>query len=375
MSGSKEKGSKKKAKQATGRRAAAKPRKAKAKKKIVGPSSPAKRPPRSEAFRDQLGSMETFLDEALREAGGGDEIAADDGPLLRAAEGFLDAYARLGRTLEESSVADVLSSVGDRMRGDSSDFGYDAELEKALHPLLGFLYQRWWRVEAVGVDLIPREGPVVLVANHSGSVFAYDGAMLRMALLEHHPTKRTVRPLLDASVTDLPVLGDVMARCGGVEATPDNADALLDREEVIACFPEAGGGFSRSFRHRYELGVFEDATFLRAAVRAGAPVLPVAVIGAEEVHPALGRLDGLARRLGMPTLPLTPTFPWLGVGGLLPLPSRWRIEVGRPIRGLDRLNAEALDDPRHCAKVVKRVRGRVQALVDGAVQRRGRAFL
>lgn len=352
-------------------------RKAGSSPKARSPKASSKAEPagRSETFRRELGSMENLLDDALRSAGAADDVLADDGPLLRAAESFLDAYARLGRTLDESSVADLLSSVGDRMRGDEKDFGYDAELEKGLLPLLRFLYRRWWRVEAVGIELIPDDGPVVLVANHSGSIFAYDGAMLRLAAAEHHARSRSVRPLLDAAISDLPVLGDVMARCGGVPATEENAETLLARGEVIACFPEAEQSYSRSFRHRYELGTFEDATFLDAAVRAGAPILPVAIVGAEEAHPALARLDGLARRLGMPTLPVTPTFPWLGVGGLLPLPSRWRIEVGRPIRGLERLDADVLTDARRRKRLTTRIRERVQALVDGAVERRGRAFL
>lgn len=331
--------------------------------------------PRPEAFRKELGSLEHLLDEALLEAGGPVDVSDDEGPVVRAAEGALDVYANLARTLEQGSVSEALATLGDRMRGDPNDFGYDADFESALLPLLRFLYRRWWRVDLVGVELVPAAGPVVLVGNHSGSLFAYDGAMLRRAVADHHPHGRTVRPLLEPSLYDLPVLGDVMARCGGVPASNEAAATVLQRGEIVASFPEGRDGFYKPFRNRYELGSFGDGDFVRMALRAGAAIVPVAIVGAEETHPAIGRLDWLARRVGLPSLPLTPTFPLLGLGGLMPLPSRWRIEFGSPLRGLRDLPPDAADDGRRVKRIATRARGRVQALVDGAVERRGRAFL
>ncbi len=333
--------------------------------------APAVRPAE---FRARLGSLENLLDEALEEAGGPIDVASDEGPVVRAAEGMLDVYARLGRTLEEGSVADALTGLSERMRGDPDDFGFDAEFEGAIMPLLRFLFRSWWRVEVAGVQEIPDQGPVVLVGNHSGSVFAYDGAMLRRAVAEQHGAARQLRPLLDPAVCDLPVLGDIMARCGGVPASEENGAALLARGEVVAFFPEGAGGFGKPFGRRYELGSFGGGDFVRSALRSGAPIVPVAIVGAEETHPVLGRLDWVARRIGMPFLPLTPTFPWLGLGGLMPLPSRWRIEFGAPVSGLEGLAADAADDRRQVRRITARVRTRVQALVDQAVERRGRVF-
>lgn len=335
-------------------------------------TAPGPSPVRSAEFRERLGSLENMLDEELRAAGASVEVE-DDGPVVRAAEGVLDVYARLGRTLEDASVARALAGLSERIGGDPNDFGFDPDFERALLPLLRFLYRSWWRVELAGVEKIPAEGPVVLVGNHSGNLFAYDGAMLRRAVADHHSAERWVRPLLDASVCDVPVLGDVMARCGGVVDTEENAEILLDRGEVIAVFPEGAASFHRAYGSRYEVGPFVDDGFVRVALRAGAPIVPVAVVGAEETHPALGRVEWLAKRVGLPSLPLTPTFPWLGVGGLLPLPSRWRIEFGTPLRGLpDR--AAGIDDEALVRRVSARARGRVQALVERAVGRRGRAF-
>lgn len=357
------------ARQAAGKKSSTKP--GRAKKAVTARGAP----PRREEFRNELGSLETLLDEALLEAGGPVDGADAEGAVVRAAEGALDVYANLARTLEESSVSEAFASLSDRMRGDPSDFGYDADFENAILPLLRFLYRRWWRVDLVGVDLVPDEGPVVLVGNHSGSLLAYDGAMLRRAVADHHPRCRAVRPMLDPSLCNLPLLGDVMARCGGVPASEDSAQAVLERGEIVASFPEGREGFLKSFRRRYELGSFDDDDFVRVALRAGAAIVPVAIVGAEETHPALGRLDWLAHRVGLPSLPVTPTFPLLGLGGLLPLPSRWRIEFGAPLRGLGDLGREAAEDRRRVKRIATRARSRVQSLVDGAVERRGRAFL
>lgn len=329
-------------------------------------------PVRSAEFREKLGSLENMLDEALREVGAPVDVQ-DDGPVVRAAEGVLDVYARLGRTLQDASVAGALAGLSERMGGDPIDFGFDADFERALLPLLRFLYRSWWRVELAGVEKVPATGPVVLVGNHSGNLFAYDGAMLRRAVADHHSAARRVRPLLDPSVCDVPILGDVMARCGGVVDNEENAAILLDRGEVVAAFPEGAASFHRGYGSRYEVGPFVDDGFARVALRAGAAIVPVAVVGAEETHPALGRVEWLAKRVGLPSLPLTPTFPWLGVGGLLPLPSRWRIEFGTPLRGLPD-SSDAADDIASVRRVSSRARGRVQVLVERAVGRRGRAF-
>lgn len=337
------------------------------------PAERAERAPgavRPDAFRAGLGSLERLLDDALQESGAPE--LDDDAPLVRAAEGALDLYAHLGRLLEEGSVSDALAGLRDRMAGDPDDFGYDRELEQLLEPLLRFLYQRWWRVELVGAEHLPESGPAVLAANHSGSLLAYDSAMLRVGLAE--ATRRSVRPLLDPEVCGVPVLGDVLARCGGVPATGENAAALLARGDVVAVFPEGRAAFSKSFRSRHVIGPFAERGLLRAGLVAGAPILPVAIVGAGETHPALGRLDWLAKRVGLPSLPVTPTFPLLGVGGLLPLPSRWRIEIGAPLRVRAAADRSALE-ARRVRRIADRARSRVQALVDGAVERRGRVFL
>ncbi|MDG2306362.1 MAG: lysophospholipid acyltransferase family protein [Candidatus Binatia bacterium] len=316
-----------------------------------------------------------MLNDVARETGADEQGAVEDeGPVVRAAESLLDVYARLGRTLEQGSVASALEELGSRDSGDLDDFGYDANFDHALRPLLRFLYRSWWRVETAGLENVPTNGPVILVANYSGTLFAYDGAMLRFAVAEDHGARRSVRPLLDQGVYDLPVLGDVMARCGGVRASDENGESLLARDAVVAYFPEGGGGLGRPFRRRYELDSFGDGGFVRAALRSGAPVVPVAIVGAEETHPVLGRLDWVARKIGMPVVPVTPTFPWLGLGGLLPLPSRWRIEFGTPMADFAELGPQAAGDGVQVTRLTERTRSRVASLVQGAVDRRGRAF-
>lgn len=324
-------------------------------------------------FRERLGSLENELADELRRAGGEDEVDEGDGPLARATDGALDLYARLARTVEHTSVADALAGLGSG-GGDPDDFGLDPDFERALMPLLRFLYRSWWRVQIRGIEHVPSEGPVVLVANSSGSLFAYDGAMLRMGLREEHPGHRSVRPLLADTICDLPVVGELMSRTGGVRDSEESGRTLLRRGAVVACFPEGAEAFGKPFHERYEIRRFVGSAFVRLALSSGAPIVPVAIVGAEETHPVLGRLDWFARRIGMPYLPLTPTFPLLGLGGLLPLPSRWRIEFGAPLTGLAELGLEAGNDADVVRGVSRRARRRLQTLIDGAVERRGRAF-
>ena len=328
---------------------------------------------RREVFRERLESLEISLGEALRECGGGEEIASGDGRLTRVAGGALELYARLGRTLEQSSVAEALSQLGARRSGDPGDFGYDPDFDRALQPLFRFLYASWWRIETAGVGSLPTRGPAVLVANSAGGPFGYDALMLRMAVREGHGDRRLVRPLLRDEMFDLPVLGEIMARCGGVRASEENGRALLGKGATIACFPEGGGGVGRSIDRRYAIGPFADESCVRLALEHGVPIVPVAIVGAAENHPVLGRIDRVARRIGLSSR--TPRFPWLALDGLIPLPSRWRIEFGPAVSGRRALGPEAAGDRRCVHSLAVRVWGELQSLVDGAVARRGRVFL
>jgi 1-acyl-sn-glycerol-3-phosphate acyltransferase len=328
---------------------------------------------RHEAFGQRLRDLDRAVERRLLESGG--EAVVAGSPLGDALELALDAWAEIARSIESGAPWRRLAGRGEVRGPERDDLGYDRAGEGTVAPLLRALYRAWWRVDLAGLERVPDTGRVLLVANHSGGLFPYDGAMLKVALREHHPAGRALRPLVDDFVYDLPLAGAFIARCGGVRASPENAEQLLRREQAVVVFPEGTNGIGKRYRDRYRLARFGRGGFVRTALRAQAPIVPVAVIGGEEIHPVLGTWEALARLLGLPYFPLTPTFPWLGPLGLVPLPSKWRIEFGEPIDWRGVHGPEAARDRLLVGRLRKEVRDRVQQLVRDALARRGPAFL
>ncbi|HEY8514203.1 MAG TPA: lysophospholipid acyltransferase family protein [Candidatus Binatia bacterium] len=328
---------------------------------------------RHDLFRERLRALDALVERALAESGG---VGAGGSRITEMVDAALDAYARLARDLEKSSPLTLLANaLGAGRIPEVDEFGYDAEYEQSVAPLFRALYRTWWRVDVEGLENVPGEGRVLLVANHAGGLFAYDGAMLKIAVQDHHPAHRSVRPLVDDFVYNLPFVGDFMIRCGGVRACPENAERLLRRDHAVVVFPEGTKGIGKPYSQRYRLQRFGRGGFVRIALRTGTPIVPVAIIGSEEIHPIIGRWDWLARQLRLPYFPLTPTFPWLGLLGLVPLPSKWRIEFGRPLDFSQQYGPEAAHDRLLVSRLTEEVRQRVQRLVAEALERRGPAFL
>lgn len=326
----------------------------------------------AETFDARLRALESEVDRALAETGG--PAAAPEQSVAAALETLLDGYARLARALGGAHPLEALAALLSPRRAVEVDaFGYDRAFEQSVAPIFRWLYRTWWRVETAGIERVPSAGRALLVANHAGGVFAYDGAMLKVGLMDEHPAHRALRPLVDDFVYRLPFVGDFMTRCGGVRASMQNAERLLRMEEVVAVFPEGTKGIGKPFEQRYRLTRFGRGGFVRLALRTGAPVLPVAIVGAEEIHPLIGRWDWLARQIGLPYFPLTPTFPWLGLLGLIPLPSKWRIEIGEPF-DWSSYGPKAADDRILVSRLTEEVRSRIQHMLVGALERRGPAF-
>lgn len=252
------------------------------------------------------------------------------------------------------------------------DFGFDRARTERLLPLARWFYRHYWRVETEGVHHVPGSGPALLVANHSG-VIPYDGAMIRTALMAEHPQPRHARMLVMDWAFSLPFVADFMRRTGNVLAHPDNAAELLRRGELVGVFPEGARGSTKPFRERYQVGRLGRSGFVQVAIRTGAPIVPVSVVGGEEIHPVLHRSRLLATLLGVPAFPITPTFPLLGPLGLVPLPSKWLISFGKPILTA-RLGPAAADDPSLCLEMAESVRERIQAGVVDLLARRRSAF-
>jgi 1-acyl-sn-glycerol-3-phosphate acyltransferase len=253
------------------------------------------------------------------------------------------------------------------------DFGRDPIATARWEWLLDFLYSKWFRVEASGLEHVPAAGRALLVANHGGSL-PYDSAMVMHAVRRDHASRRDVRPLVEDAVFHLPWLGPLMSRIGGVRACPENAERLLAHDEVVAVFPEGEKGMSKLWRDRYRLQRFGRGGFVKLALRAKAPIIPVAVVGSDDAVPLLGRVRWFARNVGIPYVPITPTFPWLGPAGLLPLPSKWKLRFGPPMELAREYGPEAADDRLLVGRLSEAVRAEVQSMVDELRNQRRGAF-
>jgi 1-acyl-sn-glycerol-3-phosphate acyltransferase len=251
---------------------------------------------------------------------------------------------------------------------DIDEFGRDPVFAETLRPFFEFLYGVWWRVEASGIEHIPARGAALLVSNHSG-VLPYDGAMIKLAIENNHPARRVCRMLILDMFALLPFLAPTLMKHGEVRAHPDNAERLLGKGELVGVFPEGVKGVGKYFTERYRLARFGRGGFVRIALRTGAPIIPCAVVGAEEIHPILARADWVGAPLGLPYFPLTPTFPWLGPLGLVPLPTKWSLDFGDPMP-MDAYGPEAAEDPILVNRLSQDVRATIQKMIDGRLARR-----
>jgi 1-acyl-sn-glycerol-3-phosphate acyltransferase len=316
--------------------------------------------------------VQAFLDRLQHElADARDEIAGRPRPNRE--DGLLVAMARVlesgRRALSWESLGRLQSALYFAWHSERTDeFGFDPVFAATIDPLFQFLYSVWWRVEASGIEHVPADGPALLVTNHSG-VLPYDGAMVKLALHHHHPQQRECRMLMLDMFALLPFLAPLLTRHGEVRANPDNAERLLRRGALVGVFPEGIKGVGKSFHERYRLARFGRGGFVRIALRTGAPIVPCAVVGAEEIHPVFAHADWVGRPFGFPYFPLTPTFPWLGALGLLPLPSKWSIDFGEPFV-LDEYGPEAAEDPIVVNRISEEVRTAVQAMIDSRLARR-----
>jgi 1-acyl-sn-glycerol-3-phosphate acyltransferase len=254
----------------------------------------------------------------------------------------------------------------------SDGFGFDPEFNERVQSIALWFYRKYWRVETEGISNVPSRGPALLVANHAGIV-PYDGAMIRTAIVAEHPHPRHARMLVVDWAFAMPFTSMLLIKTGNVLAHPDNATALLERGELVGVFPEGVRGASKRYRDRYRVGRLGRGGFVQVALRTGAPIIPVAVVGSEEMHPVLADLRPLARLFGLPVAPLTPTFPWLGLGGLVPLPSKWFIAFGKPIE-VAHLGPDAAGDPRLVLELSEHVRGWIQSTINELLPRRKTIF-
>jgi 1-acyl-sn-glycerol-3-phosphate acyltransferase len=251
--------------------------------------------------------------------------------------------------------------------GEIDDFGMDAAALADAQSWLDWLFDRWWRVDVSGTANVP-EGPCVFVANHSG-LLPWDGLMLAHALARHDPESPRARFLVADWIATLPFASPWITRLGGVRACRENAERLLRTGRSVIAFPEGAKGAAKVFRQRYRVQRFGRGGVVRTALATRRPLVPVAVVGAEEAHPVLFKIEAVARSLGLPFVPVTPTFPALGPLGLLPLPSKWSIEFGAPVDTAE-LGRDAARDEMLIWRVTEELRGSIQSMLDEGVHRR-----
>lgn len=273
----------------------------------------------------------------------------------------------------EKRVAQALSYLRRRVTGEYAidEFGFDEEFtEEVWLPLLRPIYQHWFRVEVRGVENLPTEGGALVVANHSGTV-PVDGLMLQVAI--HDAAGRHARMLGADLVFSSPFVGELARKSGSTLASTPDAERLLRTGQIATVFPEGFKGVGKSFSERYRLQRFGRGGFVSAALNTGAPIVPCAIVGAEEIYPMLGNVKSLARLLGFPYFPLTPLFPWFGLLGAVPLPSKWIIEFGAPIR-TDAFEPDSADDPMVVFDLTDQVRETIQQTLYGLLLRRRSVF-
>jgi 1-acyl-sn-glycerol-3-phosphate acyltransferase len=250
----------------------------------------------------------------------------------------------------------------DDRSGYVDDFGLDEQTLRHARPVLDYLRRHYWRVDVMGIEEIPSDGPALMVANRSG-ILPYDGLMISHVVAESMSEARRPRFMVADWLITLPFVQPFLARVGGVRACRENADRLLRTGRSVVAFPEGLKGAGKVFRQRYRLKRFGRGGVVRVAIEVGVPMIPVSVIGAEEAHPVLFKMETLARSVGASFIPVTPTFPLLGPLGLLPLPSKWSIRFGTPIETAH-LGSEAARDELLVSRMTEELRAEIQTMVD-----------
>jgi len=354
------------------------------------------------ALDRRLAAIERRLDRALtsmREEVAGPQEAGDAGArLARQAreldarlDEVADATARFARRRHRSlfgharSIAKTagtlvspdyftrkLGEFGLRDRSSQVDeFGMDPVYRARLRPLFEFLFSRWWRVRIEGLDHVPERGPALLVGNHGG-VIPFDAAMVSHAIESRQPAKRRVRFMIEDWFAMLPFASPMVARAGAARAHRDNAERLLRRGHLVGAFPEGTKGSLKFYKDRYKVQRFGRGGSVRLALRTGAPIIPFAVVGSEEIYPVIAKANWLARAIGIGELPI-PINVLLGPLGLVPLPSKWQIRFGEPI-DMRRRDPSDADNDLLVNQLIEELRRRVQVLVDESLARRKSAW-
>lgn len=279
------------------------------------------------------------------------------------------------RPSRPSLASKVTGFVRNRLTGDYpvDDFGFDPQLTDAvILPPLRMIYEKWFRVEVTGAANLPVDGGALIVANHSGTL-PWDAVMTGVAVHDNHPNGKHLRMLGADLVFKVPVLSTFARRTGQTLACGADAQRLLKAGELVGVWPEGFKGIGKPFSERYQLQRFGRGGFVTTAMKAGVPIIPCSIVGAEEIYPKLADLKPLAKLLGLPYFPVTPFFPLLGPLGAIPLPTKWHIDFGAPIR-TDLAKPDDPEDHGLVLEVAEEVRETIQETLNSMVAERKSVF-
>ena len=291
------------------------------------------------------------------------------------AELLAQAARELWRQLNPTVIGAINDDIGARLRRmptQLNEYGYDPwglNIDAARRALVisTLLYRHYFRVETHGIENLP-DGRVLVIGNHAGQV-ALDAAMIGTAAVLEREPPRILRGMGEYWLPTVPFINVLMSRTGSVVGTPKNCTDLLRIEEAVIAFPEGIRGMNKLFSERYRLQRFGSG-FMRLALSTKTPIVPVAVVGSEEQAPAIANLTSVGRLLGMPAFPITLTWPLLGPLGLLPLPVKYRIYFGKPLR----FEGDPDDEDAVIDRKVGRVVETIQGMLDKGLRERAGIF-
>jgi 1-acyl-sn-glycerol-3-phosphate acyltransferase len=287
------------------------------------------------------------------------EVSPTDG-VAPASQRWLDLFAALRAQL---------ANLGMSERGGEVDsFGMDPDSLHRMAPLFNFLVDHYWRVALHGAENLPKKGPCLLVANHSG-LLPWDGLVLAHLLGRRLALEERPRFFVADWLMTLPFAMPALTRLGAVRACRENAEWLLRNERYAIVFPEGAKGATKVFRERYQLQRFGRGGVVRLALETGAPLVPIGVVGAEESHPILFKSARAGNALGIPFVPVTPTFPLLGPLGAIPLPTKWVVRVGEPL-DLRENEPDASRNELLISRLTEELRQKIQDLVHEGLEAR-----
>jgi 1-acyl-sn-glycerol-3-phosphate acyltransferase len=251
------------------------------------------------------------------------------------------------------------------------EFGFKIETFARYEPFFRFFYEDYFKVEVRGLENVPKTGAALFIGNHSG-LLPIDAGMLAVPLLHNLKPPRRVRYLVTDWFFSVPGVETWITETGNVRATLENAEKLVDKQELVGIYPEGLRGVGKAFKERYRVIDFHPG-FVQLAIARGTPIVPVATVGGDEIYPNLINLKEIARLIKMPFFPILPTFPWLPFPlYFFPLPVRWLINIHQPIHL--HYPREKASDRKLCLRIAREIQYMIQRDLNNMLRERKSVF-